>query len=460
MAAAPLAAAASRPNIVLILSDDHSVPHLGCYGDKVIQTPNLDRFASEGMRFDRMFTAAPQCVPSRAAIMTGRSPVAARIARFSSPLHPGVVTLPELLRQNGYFTGICRRTFHLDGPANPPAETRRIFDEHGMRTFDSRVDWLDRNSPRAQTVSKVNEFLDKRAGAKPFFLWISFNDPHHAWDSNAIPRPHDPTRLVLPRHMPDLPGMRQDLARYYDEISRMDGEFQSVMDVLEKRGQRDNTIVLFMGDNGHAFPHGKGSLYDPGLNVPFLVRWPGQVKAGAATPQLVSGEDVAPTLLEAAGVRAPGEMSGQSFLNLLRGRPHAGRKHIYAARGVHGNSAFNEKTKASQFDLSRCVRTDRYKLIFNCTPSMEYAPVDSANDPGWRQTVEAHNSGKLPPELSRAYFTRPRPIVELFDLDQDPSELHNLAGRPELAAIERQLKLALQEKMILDYDFLPLPTNE
>jgi arylsulfatase A-like enzyme len=458
--AATLAPAAARPNVLLILSDDHSVPHLGCYGDRTIRTPNLDRFASEGMRFDRMFTAAPQCVPSRAAVMTGRSPVAARIARFSSPLPPDVVTLPELLRQNGYFTGICRRNFHLDGPANPPAETRRIFDEHGMRTFDKRVDWLDRNSPRTQTAAKFNEFLDKRPPSKPFFLWMSFNDPHHAWDRNAIPQPHDPSALNLPGHLPDLPGMREDLARYYDEIARMDGEFQTVMDALNRRGERDNTLVLFMGDNGHAFPHGKGSLYDPGLNVPFLVRWPGRIRPGGSTRQLTSGEDLAPTILEAAGLRPHPQMSGRSFLNLLEDRPHQGRKYIYGARGVHGNSQFTEKTKANQFDLSRCVRSDRYKLIFNCTPWMEYAPVDSANDPGWRQMVDAHQAGKLAPELDRAYFTRPRPIVELYDLENDPSELANLAGRAELAAVERQLKLALQEKMILDYDFVPLPTNE
>lgn len=460
MAAPAMAAADPRPNILLILSDDHSAPYLGCYGDPVIRTPNLDRFASEGMRFERAFTAAPQCVPSRAAIVTGRSPVAARIARFSSPLPPEVVTLPELLRQNGYFTGICRRNFHLDGPAVLPPATREIFEKHSMRTFDQRVDWLDRNSPRSQTVAKFNEFLDKRPASKPFFLWMSFNDPHHVWDRNAIPVPHDPAKLKLPRHLPDLPGMRDDLGRYFDEIARMDGEFQSVMDVLARRGARDNTIVVFMGDNGMAFPHGKGSLYDPGLNVPLLVRWPGQVKAGSVTRELISGEDITPTLLAAAGVAPERHMTGQSFHNLLRGRPYEGRKHIFAARGVHGNTSFNEKTRSSNFDLSRSVRSDRYKLIYNLTPWMEYQPVDSANDAGWRETVAAHKAGTLDAALSKTYFSRPRPIVELYDLERDPSELNNLAGTAELAETERQLKLALQEKMIVDYDFLPLPTNE
>ncbi len=458
--AVPQGASGSRPNLLLILSDDHSVPHLGVYGDPVIRTPNLDRFAGEGMRFDRAFQAAPQCVPSRTALMTGRSPVAVRMGRFSSPLPPDIVTLPELLRAQGYFTGICRRNFHLDGPAVPGPVTQIIFDRHGIRTFDRRVDYLDRNSPRAQTVNRVNEFLDKAPKDKPFFLWISFNDPHHAWDRGAVASPHDPARIPIPPHLPDLPGLRDDLARYYDEISRMDQEFQSVMDILDRRNLARDTLVAFMGDNGHAFPHGKGSLYDPGLHVPLLVRWPGRVRPGTSHDGLISGEDVAPTMLDAAGLRPPREMSGRSFLPRLVGGSHQDRQYVFAARLTHGNSSYGPATRASTFDLSRSVRSRRYKLIYNCTPQQEYAPVDSANDAGWREMVAAWQAGKLDPVFSRLYFTRPRPVVELYDLDKDPAELDNLAGRSDHAAIERELKIALQEKMILDYDFLPLPLSE
>jgi arylsulfatase A-like enzyme len=452
----------SRPNILLLLSDDHSAPILGAYGDAVIQTPNLDRFAREGMRLDHAYTAAPQCVPSRTAILTGRSPVACRMGRFSSPLPPDVVTLPELLRAQGYYTGICRRTFHLDGPApgRAGAITEEIFRRHGTRTFDRRVDFLDRNSPRAETPAKLNQFLDRVPKSAPFFLWISFNDPHHVWDANAIPKPHDPARIPVPRFLPDLPGVRHDLAHYYDEVSRLDEEFQWVMQILADRRLAENTLVAFMGDNGMAFPHGKGSLYDPGLHVPLLVRWPGHAKPGSASSELISGEDITPTLLEAAGVAPPSYMSGRSFLPLLEGRAYQARRHVFAARLAHGNSPFTERTRANTFDLSRCVRTSRYKLIYNCTPQQIYAPVDSANDPSWREMVTAHESGKLDPLLDRAYFTYPRPVLELYDLASDPAELHNLAGRPEHAATRRELLIALQEKMILDYDFLPLPLNE
>jgi arylsulfatase A-like enzyme len=185
------------------------------------------------------------------------------------------------------------------------------------------------------------------------------------------------------------------------------------------------------------------------------------VKPGSTTLELVSGEDITPTLLEAAGVSVPRQMSGRSFLGLLRGQPsYEPRKNIFAARLAHGNSPYTENTRASSFDLSRCVRTTRHKLIYNCTPHQVYAPVDSANDSSWKEIVAAHQVGRLKPEHERAYFTHPRPVIELYDLAQDPAELNNVAGRPEYADVERALKVAMQEKMILDYDFLPVPLAE
>ena len=460
LTAAPLAGAGNPPNILFCLSYDHTAAVLGAYGNPVVRTPNFDRFAQEGMRFDRAFTTAPQCVPSRVSMMTGHSPVAVRMGRFNSPLPADIVTLPEILRRRGYFTGICRRNFHLDGPVGPGPLMKAAFDKYDMVTFDKRVDYLDRGSPRGQTTARVNEFLDMTPKGRPFFLWVGFNDPHHPWDQNAVPQPPEPAKIPLPAHLPDLPGVREELARYYGEVERVDGEFQSVLDILRRRGLEKNTLVVFMGDNGMAFPHGKGSLYDPGLNVPFIVRWPGVVKPGTSTSELFSGEDLTPTLLEAAGAAVPIHMTGQSVLKLLRGEEYTGREHVFGWRLQHGRSTFNEKTRANGFDLSRCVRSKSHKLIYNCTPYQVYSPVDSANGPGWKQMMAAHEAGKLPPAIERAYFTHPRPVFELFDLERDPSELENLAGRPAQAKVERALKEALYERMIRDYDFLPLPLTE
>lgn len=460
LAAAAQAQAQALPNLVLILSDDHSYPYLGCYGHPDLRTPNLDRFAAGGMRFDRAFQAAPQCVPSRTALLTGRSPVSARMGRFNSPLPADVVTLPELLREKkGYFTGVCRRWFHLDGSGRPGPINSDIFARNGSLTWEKRIDFIDRTGDRAKTGDVVNQFLEKKPAGKPFFLWVNFSDPHHPWD-RAKEGGYDPAKLSLPKQLPDLPGVRDDVARYYDEITRMDSEFQSVLDVLEARGFADSTLVVFMGDNGMAFPHGKGSLYDPGLQVPMLARWTGRIKPGSISTDLISGEDITPTFLDAAGLSTVKPMSGRSFLKHLTGQSYPARKYIFGARLHHGSAAFTPTTKANTFDLSRCVRSATHKLIYNCTPQMEYAPVDSAGGPGWTQMTAAHQEGKLPEAFDRAYFQRPRPVFELYDLAADPREFNNLAGKPELAELEKELKVALQEKMITDYDYLPLPLGE
>lgn len=459
LAAAPAIAraASAAPNILFVLSDDHSNPYVGCYGSSWMSTPNLDALARDGMRFDRAFTAAPQCVPSRAAIQSGRSPVAIRMGRFGSPMPPEVVTLPEVLRGLGYYTGVCGRGYHLDGPGSPNDATLAIYEKHGLRTWKRRVDSLD-TSAQEQTPAKLEDFLNRAPKGKPWFFWMNYSDPHHVWDERA--GKVDPAKIKLPPHLPDLPGVRSDLARYCGEVERADGLFGQSLDVLRRRGLEENTIVVFMGDNGMAFPHGKGSLYDPGLNVPLLVRWPGRVKAGSQTRALVSGEDIAPTLIQAAGGQPPKEMSGRSFLNLLTGRAYEPRKHIFGARLHHGSGPFTAQLKASTFDLSRCARSDRWKLIYNCTPQMEYWPVDSGGDPSWQEILAAHRENRLKPEHERAYFQNPRPVLELFDLEKDPGELENLAGRKEYREVQEELMAALQEKMILDYDFLPPPMGE
>jgi arylsulfatase A-like enzyme len=444
--------AGARPNILLVLSDDHSVPHVGCYNNPDIQTPNLDRFAAEGMRFDRAYVACPQCVPSRASIMTGRSPVAIQMTRFSAPLAADVRTYPEALRAHGYYTGVGGRTYHLDG-AERAAISRAVFDKYNLRTFQNRLDYV-KSGPRPQILPQLNEFLDQVPKGRPFFMQLCSNDPHRPLDRNAIPQPHDPSKLKLPAHYPDTRLVREDFARYYDEIARFDGDFGRILKVLDERGLAQNTLVAFMGDNGASQLRGKGTLYEFGVNVPLLIRWPGRIKPGGATKELVSGEDLAPTFLEAAGVAPPREMTGRSFLKLLRGESYAGRKYVFAERGAHGSSL---PGSSSAFDLGRVVIGPRYKLIYNAIPSLPYDPVDFRGDAFWKELAEMNAAGKLSADHSRVYFSPTRPLFELYDLERDPREFENLAGRKETAPIEKELKDALQEWMILERDFLPLP---
>ena len=450
---AALNAQPARTNVLLVLSDDHSAVHVGAYGNRDIKTPNLDAFAKQGMRFDRMYVAAPQCVPSRAALMTGRSPVALQMTRFSAPLPIEAKTWLELLRAGGWFTGVAGRTYHLDGSALPP-ESQAVFDGHQLRTFERRLDFVKTGPGPAQGLAQYREFLDLVPKGKPFALQLSFNDPHRPLDANAIPEPHDPQKITLPPHYPDTPGVRTDFARYYDEIARFDGNFNAVLAELDKRGLAENTIVIFAGDNGASQFRGKGTLYEYGVRVPLLVRWPGRIKAGAVTRELISGEDLAPTLLEACGLKPLPEMTGRSFLKLLRGEPYTGRRFVFAERGAHGSGL---PMGAAPFDLGRVVIGQRYKLIYNALWQIPYQPVDFTGAAFWQELQQMNKDGKLSPEMARLYFAPTRPMFELFDLEADPNEFKNLADSPEQFAIARELKAALQEWMILERDFVPLP---
>ncbi len=438
-----------RPNILFVMSDDHSAAHVGAYGNADIKTPNLDAFAKEGMLFKRAYVAAPQCVPSRAALMTGRAPVAIQMTRFSAPLSEEYKTWLELLRAQGYFTGVAGRSFHLDGSGNQPPETIAVFDQHNLRTFARRLDYVKQGNALLQ----YRDFLEQAKG-KPFALQLCFSDPHRPLDTNAIPVPHDPNKIKLPAHYPDTPGVRADFARYYDEIARFDSNFGEVLAELKKRGLADNTLVVFQGDNGAAQFRGKGTLYEYGVNVPLLVRWPGQVKAGSVSSDLISGEDIAPTFLEACGAKPLPEMTGRSFLKLLRGAAYEPRQYVFAERGAHG-SGLPEGT--SPFDLGRVVIGKRYKLIYNALWQLPYQPVDFAGQPFWKELQQMNKDGKLSPLHARLLFAPTRPMFELFDLEADPNEFTNLIGKPEHTTLERELKGKLQEWMILARDYLPLP---
>jgi arylsulfatase A-like enzyme len=251
--------------------------------------------------------------------------------------------------------------------------------------------------------------------------------------------------------------MREQLADYCAEVNRLDRTIDGMLDALRERGLMDKTLIVFTGDNGAALPHGKGSLYDPGSNVPLIVRWPGVVKAGSESRALLSGEDLAPTLLAAAGIAPHARMSGVSFLPLVKGEQHTPRKYVFVERGPHGSAPVTVNMTNGPYDLSRAVRSDRYKFIYNCTPWIPYAPVDSAGGAAWQQIKESQAAGRLEKGVGTTYFSTPRPVYELYDLKSDPSELKNLSGSRELSSVERELREALAEKMVLDFDYLPLP---
>jgi len=460
-----LSATASPPNILWIVSDDHSVPHAGVYGDPNIHTPNIDELAGQGMRFNRAYVTAPQCLPSRTSLMTGRSPVAIDTTRFTAAVPAECVMFPEVLRRNGYYVALAGRPHHLQGwsyTTNIPP----LYAKLGMLTVSNRFDFVRESnygtaeSRRDDFFAELDEFFRAAPTNRPFFLQFGLLDPHRAFsDTNANPfaRQYDPAKLKLPPDFPDTPGVRADLALYYGMVSRLDHDVGRVLKLLDERGLATNTIVVFIGDNGAALFRGKGNLYEMGIKVPLIVRWPGVVKPGAVSDELISGEDLAPTMLEALGQKPLREMTGRSFVKLLRGLPFKGRGMLFAERGTHGDPL---PSNAACLDFSRCVVTPTHKLIYNATWQLPYWPVDFFGQPFWLELVQRNEVGTLDPRWQGLYFAPHRPMFELYDLVNDPYELNNLAGQPEVAKEEFDLKLALTEWMMQERDYLPLPVPD
>jgi len=453
---------ANPPNILLVLSDDHSYPHLGCYGNRNIKqfniTPNFDEFASQAVRFDRAYTTAPQCAPSRTSIFTGRSAVGLGVTRFSQPPRKGVRFFTDALRENGYWAGMDGRNQHLQGRVKESAHLNEVFREMGVRPIDDRFDHFVASASTGN-VKRIPEWihsiLDKVPDGKPFFLYFGFNQTHRGFGESH--EGIEPDQLELPPDWPDLPEVRLDYARFFNKLRQLDEGFGYIMDVLRERNLENDTMVVFMGDNGEAILRGKGTLHQRGIHVPMVIRWPGMVEAGSVCDALISGEDLAPTFLEAAGLEVPAAMTGVSFLPALRGDKFTGRKFVYAERGWH----WGPITNTDGLDFCRSVTSDGYHFIYNALPNQTYWPVDQVrkNAFAWEAIQKAHVGETLSPLFSRLYFEKPRPVFELYDLNEDPHELNNLAGSPDYKEVETQMRQELDKWMVREQDYLPLPSH-
>lgn len=439
------------PNIVFILSDDHSAPFLGCYGYPDIKTPNIDKLAQDGILYRKAYTTAPQCVLSRAGLMSGRNTLAIQMTRFSAPLDADVVSYPELLRKTGYYTGILGRNFHLDGNRRVP-ETVTVLEKNGLETFKNRVDYLRITANSDSIFNQYSEFLDQVPKGKSFFVQVGYSDPHRIFNAKSFEP--DPAKIKIPSLWPDTKLLREDFAAYLGEIQRLDSDVGRVLDDLKKRGLDKNTLVVFMGDNGGALLRGKGTLYNQGLNVPLIMRHPDLIKAGQISDALITGEDIAPTLLTVSGSQVPKNMTGITLTPSFQQPSFEGHDHIFAVRGAHGQ---NLPHNTADFDLGRTIFSKKYKLIYNAMWQLPYHPVDFDAQPFWLELRQKHVEGKLDEKFDKLLFADHRKMFELYDEENDPEEFKNLSGDPKLKEIEHQLKAQLQEWMILNRDYLPLP---
>lgn len=420
-ARAASAVRAEPPNIVVFIADDAGWSDFGVYGNDVIRTPNIDRLAHSGLLVRRAFLTTSQCSPSRISMLTGMYPHATGAEDLHMPLPDGSVILPSLLATRGYFTGSMKKQ-HYGGPV-----------------AEQQFDWYDK-----ETASAFPAFLDA-AGDRPFFLWVGFTDPHRPFPARGdVQPPHDPARVKVPPYLADTPETRADLAVYYDAISRMDSEIGQFMDELERRGLRENTLVIFLSDNGMPFPRAKATAYDEGIRTPLIFSWPAVIQPGATYDGLVSTIDLAPTLLEIAGTRATESMQGESIRAMLTDPTVPGRQYVFSERNWHDND-----------EHIRSLRTDRFKLIRNAYVELPHGtPADLGESPSFRSLIRLRAQGQLTPAQARL-FEVPRPRIELYDLERDPWEVENVAASEEHWKLARELAAVLDRWMDETGDFPP-----
>lgn len=425
--------AAARPNILWILAEDMG-DHLGCYGTAQVWSPNIDRLAAEGMRFDRAFTTAPVCSASRSAFMTGmyQTTIGAQNHRSNrDPAHPlpaGVRVLTDWLRDAGYFTANIR-SFPEPITFKGAGKTDWNFYYPG-KPFDSD-NW------------------DDLKAHQPFFAQINFSETHRIASSTLktgrsypAPRRADPAKVVIPPYYPDCPEVRDDWANYLDDVSALDEKVGAVLAQLEREGLAEHTLVIFMGDNGESHVRGKQWCYDSGLRVPLIMRWPKAFPIpkgfapGTASERLIEAIDLAPTFLSFAGAAKPSAMQGRI---LFGPQAEPARRYAFGARDRCDETVFRLRT----------VRDERYRYIRNFTPDKPFFALNRYKEnqyvsiPAMRRL---HEEGKL--NAAQEFLFAPHmPPEELYDLKSDPDEIHNLVDstRPEDQAALRRLRSVLEQ---------------
>ncbi len=397
-----------RPNILWLDAEDLS-PDIGCYGNPVVHTPSLDQLAAEGARFTNAFTSSPVCSPSRSAIMTGMHQTTIGAHHHRSHRNDGY-SLPEPVqvitrhfREAGYFC--CRREF-----ANRTQPGKLDYNFSGtFEDFFDGTDWSQRNPEQ------------------PFFAHVHFHETHRTFEHDRA-HPIEPEDVEIPPYYPDHHITRLDWALYLESIQILDKKVGRILERLEDEGLAENTVVLFTGDHGRPMVRGKQWLYEGGIHIPLIVRWPGELEAGIVRDDLVSAIDLAPTWMRVAGIKPPNYLQGRNFLE----RDPVARKYIFASRDRCDETD----------DRIRCVRSKRYKYIRNFYPERPYTYFNAYKKHQYPvlTLLEVMNKrSELDPEAAH-FMAENRPVEELYDLQNDPHEVRNLAKEPAYRETLRELR--------------------
>ena len=413
------------PNVLWITSEDNG-PHVGAYGDEFADTPNIDSIAAKGMIYLNAWSTAPVCAPARTTIISGMYPpsTGSEHMRSMTRLPANMKMYPQYLREAGYYcTNKSKEDYNLEKPGE-------VWHESSQRGH-----WRNRQP------------------GQPFFAVFNFTVSH---ESQIRKRPHtpvhDPAKVRVPAYHPDTPEVRRDWAQYYDKITEMDAQVGQVLRELQEDGLTDDTIVFYYGDHGSGMPRSKRWPYNSGLNVPMIVSVPEKFKHLAPSDYVVGGEsdrlvgfiDLAPTVLSIAGVKPPGHMQGHAFLGKYEApeQPYA-----YGFRG----------RMDERYDMLRVVRDKRYVYIRNYMPHKIYGQFIAYMfvTPTTQVWKSLYDQGRLEPP--KTFFWEKKPAEELYDLQNDPDEVNNLADSPDHQEILARLRKAQQDLAveIRDVGFLP-----
>ncbi len=394
-----------KVNIVLFVSDDHGYNDSGVYGDSDVRTPNIDRLAGESMRFTHAFAASPLCSPSRCVIGTGRMPHRNGGHKFGTPIRNDIPTMPEYFKKLGYYTAHIGKFHH---------SPRKRFP----------YEFVHKNENTAP------EFIAKYDQKKPLFLVVCSHPPHTPWIKNTT---YDSSKFKLPPNFIDTPETRQDRSNYYSDVTLMDSILGNVLRALQQRGLNKNTLFVYTSDQGANWPFAKWCVYDSGLRVPLLVRYPNKVTPGSLSDAMINLADLLPTFIEAAGGKPPKDIDGRSFLSVLIGKAQEHRSVVF---GTHtGND--NGGPGIANHCPARTIRSATHRYVFNLAPETTFTThitgckTGAHYLPHWDSWLEEARTNEKAARIVQAYQHRPR--EELFDITNDPHEMNNLADNAKYA---------------------------
>lgn len=436
-----------QPNIVMIIADDMNWDAVGAYGCPTAKTtPHIDRLASEGIRFNFAHVTVAVCQPSRSALLTGMYAHNSGGEGFFHLRYPDIPVLPALLKQEGYRTGILGKVAH----STPHADFE----------WDTCYDMQDLGMGRNPDVYRQHAAVfirDAVQSGSPFFLMANSHDPHRPfygndeekWYSESTPRAIPPSHtfkpedVSIPGFLEDLPEVRLEISEYYNSVRRCDDTVGEILDELHQQGVEDNTIVVFLSDNGMAFPFAKTNCYLNSTRTPWIIRWPGVIGQNSVDNEhFVSGIDLLPTLLDAAGIASTGSFDGCSFLPVLQGDRQDNREMVF--------TQFHQTAGRRNYPM-RCVQNRRFGYIFN--PWSDGERIFSNESQSGRTFKAMQRAAEENPEImKRVNLFLYRVPEELYDFQKDPDALTNLIADPDYAEALQELREAMETYMLKIHD--------